>query len=70
MGKIKQWIKSLFADEYELTIWFQGAEKKKIFHVKSISKKTQKHIIAKDLEGNQIEIKTNDPFDYQLRKLY
>ena len=70
MGKIKQWFKGLFADEYELTIWFQGAENKKIFKVKSISKKTQTHIIAKDIEGNQIEIRTEKKFDYQLRKLY
>jgi hypothetical protein len=41
---------------------------KKVFNLKSISKKTQTHFIGVDLDGHPIEIKTTKPFDFHIVK--
>lgn len=75
-----EWVLSFFQEEYELTVWFVGATTEdkegvktttrscKIFVLKEISKKTQTHIVGKDAFGKPFEIKTVEPFDYQIRK--
>ena len=43
---------------------------KKVSKVKSLSKKTQTHIIGFDIDDNPIEIKTTKPFDFYIIKKY
>jgi hypothetical protein len=76
-----EWVSRFFQEEYELTVWFQGtttiaadgvttiSRSQKIFILKEISKKTQNHIVGKDAFGKPFEIKTVEPFDYQIRKV-
>ena len=82
--KIKAKIHAHFNDEYELTVWFvkeslhdiEGNLKMcqktqpMVYNLSSISKKTNTHIVGKDMEGKPIEILTTIPFDFQIRKLY
>jgi len=78
---IKRWWNKAIYEEYELTVWFKDQEQiiegrkvhphsKKIFKLKSISKRNPKHIKGKELDGNDFEIRTVQPFDYMIRKIY
>jgi len=79
--RLWQWWLSLFVEEYELTVWFHTEtvehadglktirRSSKVFILKDISKKTSTHITGKDIFGKPFEIKTVEPFDFQLRKL-
>jgi len=76
-----QWWLSLFKEEYELIVWFHSEtiehqdglktikRSQKTFMLKAVTKKTSTHIVGKDIFGKPFEIKTVEPFDYQLRKL-
>lgn len=75
------WFVSLFVEEYELTVWYvyenyesdKGMKVKRRaaqkYNLKDISKKTSKHIIGKYVDGSDFEIKTVDPFDYEIKKI-
>lgn len=76
-----EYFKKIAYEEYELTVWFQDKEEiidgrkihpksKKVFKLKSVSKKTPTHIKGKELDGTDFEIRTVQPFDYMLRKIY
>ena len=43
---------------------------KKVFSLSEVNKKTNTHFLRKDMDGNKIEIKTVEPFDFYLRKIY
>ena len=71
-----EWLKRLWLEEYEVTIWFnkeklnpfadEKARSKKVFHMKKIQTKKQTHFRGIDIDNNQIEIKTTEPFDLSL----
>ena len=75
-----EWLKRLWLEEYEVTIWLnkeklnpfadEKARSKKVFHMKKIQTKKQTHFRGIDIDNNQIEIKTTEPFDYQIKKIY
>jgi len=70
---IKNWWYKLIKEEYLLEVWFlneTGGRTKKEFNLKSISKRTNKHIKGVLMDGTPLEIKTVEPFDYCLRKIY
>ena len=72
-NKIKNWWLGLIKEEYHLEIWFfndDGGRTKKEFSLKSISKRTNKHIKPVMLDGTPLEIKTVEPFDFCLKKIY
>ena len=80
--KISNWFKKIAYEEYELTVWFDdtsvtdkdgniaSTKSKKVFILKSVSKKTPTHIKGVELDGKNFEIRTVKPFDYMLRKIY
>ena len=83
INRIKDCWHVLWVEHYELTVWFEDqvvtnledntqttTRSKKVFDLKSISKKTQQHIIGVDINDNPIEIKTTKPFDFQIVKKY
>ena len=74
-----EWLKRLWLEEFEVTIWFtkdknplddSPARSKKIFNMKKITTKKQNPFKGVDVDGNEIEIKTTAPFDYQIKKIY
>lgn len=79
--KFWDWIKSLFVEEYELTVWYvyemnedpRGMKtvrrKSRTYILSDITKRTNKHIVGKESNGERFEIKTVEPFDYQIRKI-
>ena len=76
----KDWVVALFIDEYELTVWYifkkydagNGIKvterKERVYTLSDISKRTNKHIKGKDVNGARFEIKTVEPFDFQIIK--
>jgi hypothetical protein len=81
LKKLKNWIEILLFEEYELTIWTvkevkvmpDGAKvskkEKNVYSLQSIDKKTNNHIVGKDMNKMIFEIKTVEPFDFQIRKI-
>lgn len=79
--RLWEWFVGLFVNEYELIVWFHNEtdiseeglktirRTKREFLLKSISKSTNKHVKGTDAFGKPFEIKTVEPFDYQIRKL-
>ena len=83
INRIKDWWHGLWVEHYALTVWFEDqvvtnledntqttTRSKKVFDLKSISKKTQQHIIGVDINDNPIEIKTTKPFDFHLTQAW
>ena len=67
-----KWLE-LIREEYLLEVWFtndKGGKTKKSFTLKSISKKTNNHIKATLMDNTPLELKTVEPFDFCLRKIY
>ena len=81
LKRLKNWIEILLFEEYELTIWTVkevkvlpdgskiSKKEKNIYNLQSIDKKTNNHIVGKDMNKMIFEIKTVEPFDYQIRKV-
>ncbi len=80
---IINWWNTLIKEEFELTVWFDGGvvidadgnttpnpKSKKVFSLKSISKRTPTHVKGVELDGKAFEIRTVQPFDYMIRKIY
>tara|TARA_B100000214_G_C23487216_1_gene409925 strand:- start:16 stop:240 length:225 start_codon:yes stop_codon:yes gene_type:complete len=70
---VKKWWLELIKEEYILEVWFSNdidGKTKKEFRLKSISKRTNNHIKAVFLDGTPLEIKTVQPFDFCIRKIY
>ena len=75
-----EWLKRLWLEEFEVTIWFtkekvnplddSPSRSKKVFNMKKITTKKQTHFKGVDIDGNEIESKTTAPFDYQIKKIY
>lgn len=76
MNKIKKWIKDIFLEVYVLTIWYKEGNDfeikitKRVYNMKKIKKATPKHVIGIKSDGNMLEIKTVEPFDYQIEKIH
>ena len=67
-----KWLE-LIREEYLLEVWFtndKGGKTKKSFTLKSIDKKTTNHIKATLMDDTPLELKTVEPFDFCLRKIY
>ena len=60
MKALINWIKTLFLEEYELTVWYSGGTEfdpkstKRVYKMKSISKKTQNHIKGVKINGHPL----------------
>lgn len=69
MQKLVKWLKDLFLEEYEVSVWPAGGEKE-TYTFKKIEKITQTHIIATEMDGRRFELMTVDPFNYQVKKIH
>ena len=81
--KFVEWLKDLFYEEYEVTIWFhketleteRGLKvddftEPKVFRFETIKKLTPTHLKGVDIEGNIVEIRTQKPFNYNVKKIH
>lgn len=69
MRKLIRWIKDLLLEEYEVKIW-SDPKNVSIHKFKKIEKITPTHIIARELDGRRFEVKTVEPFNYQVKKVH
>ena len=63
MTKLINWIKTLLLEEYELTVWYKSGTEfdpkttKRVYRLKSISKKTQTHFKGVKMNGHSLKSK-------------
>jgi len=81
-AKIRHWWRTLWREEWELTIFFPGEIKfledgsriestsPKTYRAKALKKLSTTHIIFVDLLGVTHEIKVVNPVGYDVRKIY
>lgn len=76
LAKLKKLLKDLFTEEFKVTVWYKGGTEfdpkltKRVYHLKSISTKKPTHLVGVKTDGNSFEIKTVEPFDYQIEKIH
>lgn len=59
----------LFNDLYEVKIYKED-EEPRVFYMKSVSRLNSKHFKGVDENGQRVEYKTTEDFDFFKRKLY
>lgn len=83
LKKFKEWWKTFWYDEYLLEVYFADEmildpssnlkvvkRVRREWVVKKVIKKTHNMIIAKDLNGNKLEIQSIEPFSFTITKIY
>jgi hypothetical protein len=63
-----RWIVSLFFNEWEITIWYAPV-KKTTYNFKWVEKCEAKHIKGRLTSGEPFEMKTQEPFNFQIKKV-
>lgn len=61
--------KRLFCDLYEVTIWFKDGRTRQI-RLSELKKINQNYLKGIEEDGSKIEFKTEEKFDYYVKKLY
>jgi len=71
----------LFGEEYELTVWYVyetedtdtgrkiTRRRERHYQLRDVHKRTNTHISGTAIDGSDFEIRTVEPFDFELRKL-
>lgn len=62
------WLVKLFTNEWEVSIWYDPL-KKTVYNFKWIEKCEAKHIKGRLVSGEPFELRTQDAFNYQIRKV-
>jgi len=62
------WIVKLFLNEWEISIWYDPL-RKTVYNFKWVEKCTPTHIKGRLVTGEPFELRTQDAFNYQIRKV-
>ena len=62
------WFWSLFFNEWQVTIWYDPA-KKSVYDFKYISRIDAKTLKGRLTTGEPFELKTQEPFNFQIKKV-
>ena len=62
------WFWKLFFNEWEVTIWYDPSKKTK-YNFKYISKIDPKTLKGRLTSGEPFELKTQEPFNFQIKKV-
>jgi len=70
-----QFIKELFNDKYEVTIWYNNPDgtrtgESQVFELSHLKKINQNEMIGNDMNGKRVTVKTLNKFDYFVKKIY
>ncbi len=63
-----RWIASFFFNEWEVTIWIDP-QKKTEYQFKWLDKCEPKHLKGKLISGEPFELRTQEAFNYQIKKV-
>ena len=63
-----RWIVSFFFNEWEVTIWIDP-QKKTEYQFKWLDKCEPKHLKGKLISGEPFELRTQEAFNYQIKKV-
>ena len=61
--------KRLFCDLYEVTIWLKNGDTRQI-RLSELKKINQNYLKGIDEDGQKVEFKTEEKFDYYVKKIY
>ena len=67
-SSIFNWIASLFTNEWEISIWYDPL-KKTVYNFRWVEKCEAKHIKGRLVSGEPFELRTQEAFNYQIRKV-
>lgn len=67
-SSVYNWILSLFTNEWEISIWYDPL-KKTVYNFRWVEKCEAKHIKGRLVSGEPFELRTQDAFNYQIRKV-
>jgi hypothetical protein len=76
MGYLRKLWLDWFTEEYKVTVWYKGGTQfdpkttKRVYNLKKITTKKPTHLVGVKTDGNSFEIKTVEPFDYQIEKIH
>ena len=76
MGYLRKLWLDWFTEEYKVTVWYKGGTQfdpkltKRVYNLKKITTKKPTHLVGIKTDGNSFEIKTVEPFDYQIEKIH
>ena len=62
------WIAKLFVNEWEVTLWVDPS-KKTVYNFKWLEKCEATHVKGKLTSGEPFELKTQDAFNFQIKKV-
>ena len=63
-----RWIVSFLFHEWEITIWYDPSKKTQ-YNFKWVDKCEAKHLKGKLTTGEPFELKTQEPFNFQIKKV-
>ena len=64
-----RFLKRLFCDLYEVTIWLKNGDTRQI-RLSELKKINQNYLKGIDEDGQKVEFKTEEKFDYYVKKIY
>ena len=72
---MRNFIKRILYDAYEVTIWMNDSGGNRIgqpqtFKLSYLKKIDQNQLIGEDMDGKKISVKTLNKFDYFVKKIY
>jgi len=70
LNKIKNYFKTLFTEEYEVVIWFEGTENRQIYNMKKIEKIDPNNLLGVLVTGERFEMCVQTPFNFQVKKIH
>jgi hypothetical protein len=65
---IKEFLLRLILNEYEVTLWMDP-KVKVVYNFKRLSELSPKHIKGRLTSGELFELRTQEPFNYQIRQI-
>jgi len=69
MEAIKNWLKTLFTEEYEVTIWSELMGKQ-VYHLKTVTKVDCNNVVGVLVTGEKFTMQTQEPFNFQVKKIH
>jgi len=68
MKAIKNYFKTLFLEEYQVVIWNDGSDNRKIYAMKKIEKIDSNNLIGVLTTGERFEMCVQTPFNFAVKK--
>lgn len=69
MRALKNWIKTLLTEEYQVTIWSESMGKQ-VYYMKTVTKVDCNNVVGVLTTGEKFTMQTQEPFNFQVKKIH